>query len=149
LTVQNIAGNSPICLYEGRFSTVFTDRAEDEAKHSSEESRKSKRFLRSSALLERKSRRSGIVYHASYLRFIERGRTNHSRLMGADQHALFAQARCRNLAGRGERRLDQSGAASAAKSCWSRPRCGSPSSAKAGRSRSRKRFGCNADLAAG
>jgi len=35
---------------------------------------------------------SGIVYHASYLRFLERGRTNHLRLMGAEQHALFAQA---------------------------------------------------------
>jgi len=35
---------------------------------------------------------SGIVYHANYLRFMERGRTNHLRLLGADQHALFAQA---------------------------------------------------------
>src|ERR1041384_4710785 len=35
---------------------------------------------------------SGIVYHASYLRFMERGRTNHLRLMGAEQHALFEQA---------------------------------------------------------
>jgi acyl-CoA thioester hydrolase len=35
---------------------------------------------------------SGIVYHASYLRFMERGRTNHLRLLGADQHALFAEA---------------------------------------------------------
>jgi acyl-CoA thioester hydrolase len=35
---------------------------------------------------------SGIVYHASYLRFMERGRTNHLRLMGATQHALFAEA---------------------------------------------------------
>ena len=35
---------------------------------------------------------SGIVYHANYLRFIERGRTNHLRLMGADQYALFEQA---------------------------------------------------------
>ena len=26
---------------------------------------------------------SGIVYHANYLRFMERGRTNHLRLMGA------------------------------------------------------------------
>ena len=34
---------------------------------------------------------SGIVYHANYLRFIERGRTNHLRLMGAEQHALFAE----------------------------------------------------------
>ena len=38
---------------------------------------------------------SGIVYHANYLRFMERGRTNHLRLMGAEQHALFAEARSR------------------------------------------------------
>jgi acyl-CoA thioester hydrolase len=35
---------------------------------------------------------SGIVYHANYLRFMERGRTNYLRLMGAEQHALFAEA---------------------------------------------------------
>jgi len=35
---------------------------------------------------------SGIVYHANYLRFMERGRTNHLRLMGAGQHALFSEA---------------------------------------------------------
>jgi len=35
---------------------------------------------------------SGIVYHANYLRFMERGRTNHLRIMGASQHALFEQA---------------------------------------------------------
>ena len=35
---------------------------------------------------------SGIVYHANYLRFMERGRTNYLRLLGADQHALFAEA---------------------------------------------------------
>jgi acyl-CoA thioester hydrolase len=35
---------------------------------------------------------SGIVYHANYLRFMERGRTNYLRLLGAD-HVLFAQAR--------------------------------------------------------
>jgi acyl-CoA thioester hydrolase len=35
---------------------------------------------------------SGIVYHANYLRFMERGRTNHLRLQGASQHALFEQA---------------------------------------------------------
>jgi len=34
---------------------------------------------------------SGIVYHANYLRFMERGRTNHLRLLGAEQHALFEQ----------------------------------------------------------
>jgi acyl-CoA thioester hydrolase len=33
---------------------------------------------------------SGIVYHANYLRFIERGRSNYLRLLGADQGALFA-----------------------------------------------------------
>jgi acyl-CoA thioester hydrolase len=35
---------------------------------------------------------SGIVYHANYLRFMERGRTNHLRLMGAEQQALFSEA---------------------------------------------------------
>ncbi len=34
---------------------------------------------------------SGIVYHANYLRYMERGRTNHLRLMGAEQQALFDQ----------------------------------------------------------
>ena len=34
---------------------------------------------------------SGIVYHASYLRFMERGRTNYLRLIGADHRALFEQ----------------------------------------------------------
>jgi acyl-CoA thioester hydrolase len=34
---------------------------------------------------------SGIVYHANYLRFMERGRSNYLRLLGADQHALFAE----------------------------------------------------------
>jgi acyl-CoA thioester hydrolase len=34
---------------------------------------------------------SGIVYHANYLRFMERGRSNHLRLLGADQRALFDQ----------------------------------------------------------
>ncbi len=32
---------------------------------------------------------TGIVYHASYLRFLERGRTNYLRLLGADHRALF------------------------------------------------------------
>jgi acyl-CoA thioester hydrolase len=32
---------------------------------------------------------SGIVYHATYLRFMERGRTNYLRLIGADHRALF------------------------------------------------------------
>ena len=35
---------------------------------------------------------TGIVYHASYLRFMERGRTNYLRLIGADHRALFEQA---------------------------------------------------------
>jgi len=35
---------------------------------------------------------TGIVYHANYLRFMERGRSNYLRLLGANQHALFAQA---------------------------------------------------------
>jgi acyl-CoA thioester hydrolase len=36
---------------------------------------------------------SGIVYHANYLRFMERGRTNYLRLLGADHRALFEEAR--------------------------------------------------------
>jgi acyl-CoA thioester hydrolase len=32
---------------------------------------------------------TGIVYHANYLRFMERGRTNYLRLIGADQRSLF------------------------------------------------------------
>ncbi len=35
---------------------------------------------------------TGIVYHASYLRFMERGRTNYLRLIGADQRRLFEAA---------------------------------------------------------
>jgi acyl-CoA thioester hydrolase len=34
---------------------------------------------------------SGIVYHANYLRFLERGRTNFLRLLGADQRGLFEE----------------------------------------------------------
>src|SRR5438034_2566980 len=34
---------------------------------------------------------SGVVYHASYLRFMERGRTNYLRQLGADQRALFEE----------------------------------------------------------
>jgi acyl-CoA thioester hydrolase len=34
---------------------------------------------------------SGLVYHASYLRFMERGRTNYLRLLGADQRALLQE----------------------------------------------------------
>ena len=35
---------------------------------------------------------SAVVYHARYLRFMERGRTNYLRLTGADHRALFEQA---------------------------------------------------------
>jgi len=35
---------------------------------------------------------SGIVYHANYLRYMERGRTNYLRLLGAEQSALFVEA---------------------------------------------------------
>lgn len=35
---------------------------------------------------------SGIVYHASYLRFMERGRTDFLRLLGVDHRELFEQA---------------------------------------------------------
>ena len=35
---------------------------------------------------------SGTVYHASYLRFMERGRTNHLRLLGAEHRALLEEA---------------------------------------------------------
>ena len=35
---------------------------------------------------------TGIVYHANYLRFMERGRSNYLRLLGADQRALFEEA---------------------------------------------------------
>lgn len=34
---------------------------------------------------------SGVVYHASYLRFMERGRTNYLRLLGAGHRELFEQ----------------------------------------------------------
>jgi acyl-CoA thioester hydrolase len=34
-----------------------------------------------------------IVYHANYLRFMERGRTNYLRLLGADHRALFEQTK--------------------------------------------------------
>ncbi len=36
---------------------------------------------------------TGIVYHANYLRYMERGRTNYLRLLGAEQSALFAEAK--------------------------------------------------------
>src|SRR5205823_8940702 len=35
---------------------------------------------------------SGIVYHANYLRFLERGRTNYLRLLGIEHGALFDEA---------------------------------------------------------
>jgi acyl-CoA thioester hydrolase len=35
---------------------------------------------------------TGIVYHANYLRYLERGRSNYLRLLGADQPALFGEA---------------------------------------------------------
>jgi acyl-CoA thioester hydrolase len=34
---------------------------------------------------------SGVVYHASYLRFLERGRTDFLRLAGVDQSTLHAE----------------------------------------------------------
>jgi acyl-CoA thioester hydrolase len=35
---------------------------------------------------------TGIVYHANYLRYMERGRTNYLRLLGADHRALFEES---------------------------------------------------------
>jgi acyl-CoA thioester hydrolase len=35
---------------------------------------------------------SGVVYHASYLRFMERSRTDFLRLLGVDHRALFEEA---------------------------------------------------------
>jgi acyl-CoA thioester hydrolase len=34
---------------------------------------------------------SGVVYHASYLRFLERGRTDSLRVAGVDQSALYQE----------------------------------------------------------
>lgn len=34
---------------------------------------------------------SGLVYHANYLRFMERARTNYLRLLGADHRSLFEE----------------------------------------------------------
>jgi acyl-CoA thioester hydrolase len=34
---------------------------------------------------------SGVVYHANYLRFMERGRSNYLRLLGANHRALFEE----------------------------------------------------------
>jgi acyl-CoA thioester hydrolase len=36
---------------------------------------------------------STVVYHANYLRFMERGRTNYLRWLGADHRALFEETR--------------------------------------------------------
>ena len=36
---------------------------------------------------------SGVIYHANYLRFMERGRTNYLRLLGTDHRALFEDAK--------------------------------------------------------
>jgi acyl-CoA thioester hydrolase len=35
---------------------------------------------------------SGVVYHASYLRFMERGRTDYLRLLGIDHRGLFERS---------------------------------------------------------
>lgn len=36
---------------------------------------------------------TGITYHANYLRFMERGRTNYLRLLGASHRDLFEEAK--------------------------------------------------------
>ncbi len=41
---------------------------------------------------------TGIVYHANYLRFMERGRTNYLRLIGADHRSLFRPPSARRRA---------------------------------------------------
>jgi acyl-CoA thioester hydrolase len=41
---------------------------------------------------------SGVVYHASYLRFLERGRTNLLRLIGNSHRALYEAARSEGFA---------------------------------------------------
>ena len=41
---------------------------------------------------------SGVVYHASYLRFLERGRTDFLRLAGVDQSTLHAEGEGRIFA---------------------------------------------------
>ena len=114
---------------------------------------------------------TGVVYHASYLRFMERGRTNYLRLLGADQRALFEQVqkaapgfafvvRSMQIDFRKPARMDdvlevvtvpkevkgasvvlQQQRQCATAKCWSRRRCRSPSSPAAGRGRSRRRCG--------
>ena len=39
---------------------------------------------------------SKLVYHANYLRFMERGRTNYLRLLGTDHRALFEETQERS-----------------------------------------------------
>jgi len=43
---------------------------------------------------------SKLVYHANYLRFMERGRTNYLRLLGTDHRALFEEPRAKHPASR-------------------------------------------------
>ena len=111
---------------------------------------------------------SGIVYHASYLRFMERGRTNYLRLLGADQRALFEETaaeapgfsfvvRSMQIDFRKPARMDDilevvttpdevKGASivlhqrvTAMARCWWRRTCRSPSSRAGARGRSRRR----------
>ena len=112
---------------------------------------------------------TGIVYHANYLRYMERGRTNYLRLIGADHRALFEATeqeapgfafvvRSMTIEFLRPARMDDvleivtepevvKGASitlhqrvnRAARSFWSRRACASPSSAAAGRGRSRSR----------
>ena len=49
-------------------------------------------MCRSCALYYEDTDFTGIVYHANYLRFMERGRTNYLRLIGADHRVLFEAA---------------------------------------------------------
>ena len=111
---------------------------------------------------------SGNVYHASYLRFMERGRTNYLRLLGADQRALFEPTekeapgfafvvRSMQIEFLKSARMDDlleivtateevkgasillSNASCAVRMCWSRRVCGWHSCPAAGRGRSRRR----------
>ena len=109
---------------------------------------------------------SGIVYHANYLRFMERGRSNYLRLLGADQVSLFVEAeaeapgfafvvRSMQIEFLKPARMDDvlevtttyeeiKGASitlhqRVATSCWSRRMCAWPSSATAVRGRSPRR----------
>ena len=102
---------------------------------------------------------SGVVYHASYLRFMERGRTELIRALGVEQRELFDGDAALGFAvrhmaidflrpavmddmltietrsRRGARRDHGCRAARAARRrrCWSRRRSRSPASAAAGR----------------